>query len=347
MRRPSFHQLQTLGIHLHTPGGIPPRAWVSQADMDALAHDAALVTVPNAAVPAELLAYYDPRIIDIVTRPRKAREVFGEVQKGDWTTSHAKFKINELTGSTQPYSDYGQSGLAGVNYNWLTRQQYVFQTLIEYGDLEEAVSSAAKIQLAADKQRAAAHVLDIDSNLFYLLGVAGLEIYGILNSPDLPAAIAPINVGSGGPTILEWSDKNTQQIYNDVLALFEQLVSQADGWIDQSSPLTLVLSPAAAVFLGKATDYNVSVQDMLDKFFSNLKIVTLPEMVTDLAGHSMMLIAGEMAGNPVAELAYSDKLRAGRVIPDVSSFRQKWTSTTYGCILYYPFAVATMNGIIS
>ncbi|MDR2075636.1 MAG: DUF2184 domain-containing protein [Desulfovibrio sp.] len=344
-KRPSFADLQRLGFHFHVPGGIPPRGWIDPREIEILAQDAALVTIPNSAVPAELLAYYDPRAIDVVTRPRKAREIFSEVQKGDWTTPYAKFRVNELTGSTQPYADYGQSRTSGVNYNWLTRQQYVFQTLIEYGDLEEAVSAAARIQLAADKQRAAAHAIDEDANLFYLLGVSGMEIYGILNNPDLLPAIAPINVGSGTP-VLEWTGKNTQQIYNDVLALFEQLTIQGDGWIDQSTPLTLVISPAASVFLGRATDYNVSVQDMLGKFFKSLKIVTLPELADETSGQSMLLIADSMAGNPVGELAYSDKIRAGRIVPDVSSFRQKWTSTTYGAIIYYPFAVATMTGIL-
>lgn len=343
MKRISFNELQAYGIRLAVPGATPPRGWIENGNIAMLANDAALVTIPNTAIPAELTAYYDPRIIDVVTRPRKAREIFNEVQKGDWTTSHAKFRMNELTGSTQPYTDFGQSRTSNVNYNWITRQQYVFQTLIEYGDFEEAVSAVAKIQLAADKQRAAAHVIDVDSNLFYLLGVAGMDIFGILNAPNMSAAISPLPSGTGGSVL--WADKDTQQIYNDILALHEQLVSQGDGWIDQSSALTLVVSPAAAVWLGRATNFNVSVMDMLNKYFSNLKLVTLPELADDTSGELLLLIANEMSGNPTGELGFSDKIRAGRVVPDVSSFRQKWSSTTYGAIIYYPFAVASMRGI--
>lgn len=343
MKRISFNELQAYGIRLAVPGATPPRGWIENGNIAMLANDAALVTIPNTAIPAELTAYYDPRIIDVVTRTRKAREIFNEVQKGDWTTSHAKFRMNELTGSTQPYTDFGQSRTSNVNYNWITRQQYVFQTLIEYGDFEEAVSAVAKIQLAADKQRAAAHVIDVDSNLFYLLGVAGMDIFGILNAPNMSAAISPLPSGTGGSVL--WSAKDTQKIYNDILALHEQLVTQGDGWIDQSSALTLVVSPSAAVALGKATDYNVSVMDMLNKYFSNLKLVTLPELADDTSGELLLLIANEMSGNPTGELGFSDKIRAGRVVPDVSSFRQKWSSTTYGAIIYYPFAVASMRGI--
>ena len=83
MKRPSFNELRNYGFHLGVPNGVAPRAWVEGGNVAMLANDAQIVTVPNAAIPAELTAYYDPRIIDIVTRPRKAREIFGEVQKGD------------------------------------------------------------------------------------------------------------------------------------------------------------------------------------------------------------------------------------------------------------------------
>ena len=343
MKRPSFNDLQAIGFHLRTPGGMAPRGWIEPGAMDMLAKDAALVTIPNAAVPAELLAYYDPRIIDIVTWPRKAREIAGEVQKGDWTTPYAKFRVNELTGSTQPYSDFGDSRTSGVNYNWIPREQYVFQTLIQYGDFEEAASAAAKIQYSADKQRAAAYVIDVDANLFYLVGVQGRDIYGLLNEPNLYPAIAPLPSGAGGSVL--WADKSTQQIYEDVLYLFAELVTQGDGWIDRDTSLTLAISPAAAVQFGKATDYNVSVYEMLGKYFKALKIVTLPELADDSSGQMIRLSADDLAGNPTEELAYSDKIRAGRIVPEVSSFKQKWTSTTYGAIIYYPQAVATMRGI--
>lgn len=342
-KRPNFNELRGYGFHLGVPNGVAPRGWIENGNAGMLANDAALVTAPNTTVPAELTAYYDPRIIDIVTRPLKSREIFNEVQKGDWTTSYAQFRMNELTGSTQPYSDFGQSRTSGVNYNWVTRQQYVFQTLIEYGDYEEAVSGAAKIQLAADKQRAAAHVIDVDSNLFYLLGVAGRDIYGILNSPNLTAAISPLPSGTGGSVL--WAQKTPQQIYDDILALFTTLVDQGQGWIDRDTSLTFVVSPGAAVLLGKTNEYGYSVLKMLNDYFRNLKIVTLPEMSDDTSGESIIIIADEMSGNPTGELGFSDKIRAGRIIPDVSSFRQKWTSTTYGAIVYYPFAIATMRGI--
>ena len=306
-------------------------------------HQGELITTPNTTVPAEFLAYIDPMVIEIMTAPRRAREIFNEEKKGDWTTPYAKWRVDEITGSTQPYSDYANGTTSGVNSEWQTRPQYVFQTSITYGDMEVAMSSAAKVNLAAAKQRAAARVIDIDANKFYLLGVRGREIYGILNDPNLPASITAAATGAGSST--KWADKTTQQIYNDILALFAQLTEQSSGLIDKDTPLKLILSPEMSVRLGAATDFNVSVLDMLKKYFSSIQIVTVPELHSATAGETVMLIAPEVAGQKTGLLAFGEKIRAGRIVPDLSSFRQKYTGTTYGGIVLQPYAFASMTGM--
>lgn len=319
------------------------RMWLSPENRARIAEDAALVTTPNTTVPAELLAYIDPMVIEIMTAPRRAREIFGEEKKGDWTTPYAKWRVDEMTGRTEPYSDYANGTTSGVNSEWQTRPQYIFQTSITYGDLEVAMSSAAKVNLAASKQRAAANVIDIDQNRFYLLGVAGKEIYGILNDPNLPDAITAGATGTGSST--KWADKTTTQIYNDILALFAELSRQSSGLIDRDTPLKLCLSPEMAVRLGAATDFNVSVLDMLTRYFSNISIVTVPELHSMTAGETVFLIAPEVNGQKSGLLAFGEKIRALRVIPDMSSFRQKYVGTTYGGIVLMPFAFAQMTGM--
>ena len=317
--------------------------WATPENRARIAQDAALITTPNTTVPAELLAYIDPMVIEILTAPRRAREIFGEEKKGDWTTPYMKWRVDEMTGKTEPYSDYANGTTSGVNSEWQTRVQYVFQTSITYGDFEVDMSSTAKVNLAASKQRAAANVIDIDQNRFYLLGVAGKEIYGILNDPNLPAAITAGATGTGGST--KWADKTTVQIYNDVLALFAQLSEQSSGLIDKDTPLKLCLSPELAVRLGAATDFNVSVLDMLKRYFTRIDIVTVPELHSMTAGETMFLIAPEVNGQRSGTLAFGEKMRAGRVVPDLSSFRQKFVGTTYGGIVLMPFAFAQMTGM--
>jgi len=36
---------------------------------------------------------------------------------------------------------------------------------------------------------------------------------------------------------------------------------------------------------------------------------------------------------------------AGRIIPDMSSYRQKYVATTYGGVVLQPYAIASMTGI--
>lgn len=340
----SFREAAAYGFHF--PGA---RAWLDTdsrgniTNARQLAQDAALITSPNATVPAEFLAYIDPQVIEILTAPRRAREIFAEEKRGDWTTPYFKWALSEHVGSTQPYSDYANGTTSDINVEWATRQQYVFQTSITYGDYELAMSGEAKINLAAEKQRAAATVLDIDANRFYLLGVDGREIYGLLNDPNLPAAITAAPVGTGGSPL--WSTKNTQQIYDDVRMLFAELVRQSRGNITQDMPLKLVLSPEMSVSLGAATDFNISAYDMMMKFFRNLTIVTLPELSSPTAGETMLMIADKVQSVATGFLGYGDKMRAGRIVPDLSSFSQKFVGTTYGGIYRRPFAVAQMTGI--
>lgn len=319
------------------------RQWMNKANMAGMAHDAALITTPNTTVPAELLAFIDPMVIEILTAPRNAREIFPEMKKGDWMTPYAKWRMDEFTGTTQPYSDYANGTTSGVNSEWAVRQQYVFQTSVTYGDLEVAMSSVAKINLASAKQRAAATQLDIDSNKFALLGVAGREVYGILNDPNLPEAVTAAPVGTGSSTY--WADKTTQQIFNDIRALYAELANNSKGLISPTSPMKLCLSPAMSVYLGNATDFNVTVQDMVSKFMPNCKIVIVPELSSVTAGETALLVADEVNGQPVGYIGYGEKMRAGRIIPDMSSFRQKFVASTYGGVVLQPFAIASMVGL--
>lgn len=312
----------------------------NDADIERLAYDAAMVTEPNSGVPVEFTSYLDPRVIEILTGPRNSREIFAEVKKGDWTTSYARFEVDEITGAVEAYTDYGNAGMADVNPTYPVRQQYVFQTNIRYGDRELDYAAKARLQLAARKQRAAATTIDIAQNKYNLLGVKNMEIYGLLNEPNRPAAITP-GTGGGGNT---WKLKTTKEIYADYLLLFQNLAKNSLGHIRNDSDLILVTSPSSAVELGKATDYNVSVMDMIKRYTPNIKFAQLPELENS-SGSTVLLICRSINGEPTGEFGFSEKMRAMRLVPETSSFKQKFVGTSYGCILYRPFAVATMTGV--
>lgn len=338
MPKPSFQQAAALGFVF--PGA---REWIDN-NVARLAQDAALVTTANTTVPVEFTAYIDPLVVEILTAPLNARQVFNEEKKGDWTTSYDKWRSDEIVGQSEPYSDFANGTTSGINSQWMAREQYRFQTSISYGDLEVDLSATAKINLAASKQRSAATILDIDSNKFYLLGVEGHEIYGILNDPNLPASIVAAANGEGSST--KWSTKTTRQIYEDILSLFQRLAKQSQGRITNRDALKLCVSPEMNVMLGRATDFNVSVLTMLQSYFTGaFEIVVLPELASITASETVFMIAPEVAGTPTGVLAFGEKIRAGRLIPAESSFRQKFVATTYGGIVLQPFAFASMTGM--
>ena len=323
--------------------GSPIRGILANDSIDQLANDAAMVTAANSGVPVEFTSYIDPMVIPILTATRGAREIFGEAKKGDWTTSYARFQTSEITGEVEAYTDYGQGGASDVNPTFPVRTQYIYQTNIRYGDREVDVASRARLQLAADKQRAAATVIDIASNKFALYGVAGLEIYGLLNDPNLPAAVSPLPNAGTKKTL--WAEKSTKEIYEDVLYLFGKMADRGAGHIDANTELVLATSPATQVQLGKATDFNISARQMLETYFPKIRFVALPELATATGGTSILLVAPTIEGLPTAQIGFSEKFRAMRLIPESSSFHQKFVGSSYGTIIYRPFAIGKMTGV--
>ncbi len=322
--------------------GSPIRGILANDSIDQLANDAAMVTAANSGVPVEFTSYIDPMVIPILTATRGAREIFGEAKKGDWTTSYARFQTSEITGEVEAYTDYGQGGASDVNPTFPVRTQYIYQTNIRYGDREVDVASRARLQLAADKQRAAATVIDIASNKFALYGVAGLEIYGLLNDPNKPEAVS--SVPNADEKTL-WAEKSTKEIYEDVLYLFGKMADRGAGHIDANTELVLATSPATQVQLGKATDFNISARQMLETYFPRIRFVALPELATETGGTSILLVAPTIEGLPTAQIGFSEKFRAMRLIPESSSFHQKFVGSSYGTIIYRPFAIGTMTGV--
>lgn len=322
--------------------GAPIRGILANDSIDQLANDAAMVTAANSGVPVEFTSYIDPMVIPILTATHGAREIFGEAKKGDWTTSYARFQTSEITGEVEAYTDYGQGGASDVNPTFPVRTQYIYQTNIRYGDREVDVASRARLQLAADKQRAAATVIDIASNKFALYGVAGLEIYGLLNDPNLPDSLAPLPNAADKTA---WDEKSTKEIYEDVLYLFSKMADRGAGHIDANTELVLATSPATQVQLGKATDFNISARQMLETYFPKIRFVALPELATATSGNSILLVAPTIEGLPTAQIGFSEKFRAMRLIPESSSFHQKFVGSSYGTIIYRPFAIGKMTGV--
>jgi hypothetical protein len=308
-----------------------------------LAMDAqpALVTVSSAGIPAYLANFIDPNVIEVLTAPMKAAVILGEAQKGDWVTATATFPVIEYTGETSSYGDYNENGSVGANANFPQRQSYHYQTMTQWGEKELAEAGLAKLDWVSRLNIASVLILNKYQNLSYFFGVSGLQNYGLLNDPLLPAAITPATKIAGG---VLWSAATAGEVYQDVLNLFKQLQTQSGGLLTMDSPMVMALSPTAAVNLNKVSAFNVNARTTIKENFPNLRIETAPEYST-VSGELVQMIVESLEGQKTATTAFTEKLRAHPVIMLTSSFKQKKSQGTWGTIIYRPFLVGQMLGV--
>lgn len=301
----------------------------------ALAMDAqpGLTTVGNSGIPAWMLNYVDPQLIEIILQPTKAAEVFGEMKKGDWTTETATFMTVEPTGEVSSYGDYNNNGVSGVNVNFPQRQSYHYQVFTRWGEREVARAGEAKIDYVARVNEASVNALNRFQNKTYLFGVKGLQNYGVLNDPSLPASTAAAKT---------WANSTGEEVYESIRKLFQTLLKQTGGKIDMNTPLLLVCSPTASVDLTKTNQYNVNVIDQLKKNFPNLRVETIPEY-SAASGETVQLIVEELDGQRTLDCAFTEKMRAHNMVLAASSIKQKKSQGTWGAIIYRPFCIATMT----
>lgn len=301
----------------------------------ALAMDAqpGLTTVGNSGIPAWMLNYVDPQLIEIILQPTKAAEVFGEMKKGDWTTETATFMTVEPTGEVSSYGDYNNNGVSGVNVNFPQRQSYHYQVFTRWGEREVARAGEAKIDYVARVNEASVNALNRFQNKTYLFGVKGLQNYGVLNDPSLPVSTVAAKT---------WANSTGEEVYESIRKLFQTLLKQTGGKIDMNTPLLLVCSPTASVDLTKTNQYNVNVIDQLKKNFPNLRIETIPEY-SAASGETVQLIVEELDGQRTLDCAFTEKMRAHNMVLEASSIKQKKSQGTWGTIIYRPFCIATMT----
>lgn len=301
-----------------------------------------LVTVSNAGIPAYLSNYLDPEMIRVLVTPMKAAEILGETKKGDWTTQTAQFPIVESTGEVSSYGDWNENGSSNQNVNWVPRQSYLFQTITQWGELELERAGLAKIDYASNLNVASALTLAKFMNKSYFLGIANLDNYGLLNDPSLSTPITPAANGTGSGTT--WATKTSDELYVDIVALYTQLQTQLRGLIQRDAKMVLAMSPEIETNLTKTNQYNVNVSDLLKKNFPNMRIISAVEYDTT-GGQLVQMIAEEVEGQKTGYCAFNEKMRAHPVKVDLSSYKQKKTSGTFGAIIRMPIAIAGLLGV--
>lgn len=337
-------ELRARGIELGDFRGYVPTQLAHDINL-AMDAQPGLITVSNAGIPAFLANYMDPEVIRVLVSPMKAVEIVGEAKKGDWTTLTAQFQVVESTGEVSSYGDYSNNGQSSANINWVSRQSYHFQTVTRWGEREMEMAGEAKIDFAQNLNIASALTINKAANKIAFFGVAGLQNYGLLNDPSLPAGITPAATGTGSGTA--WSTKDGSAVYGDIVLLYQQAVLQLKGQLERDAAMTLALSPESEVNLTKTNQYNVNVYDQLKKNFPNLKVVSAVEYSAAGTGSTelMQLIVDAIDGQKTAFVGFTEKMRAHPVKVELSNFAQKKSAGSWGSIIRRPVAISSMYGI--
>jgi hypothetical protein len=309
-----------------------------------------LVTNANSGIPAMLSTYIDPKLIEILVAPMKAAEAAGgEKKTGDWTTMTAMFPVIESTGEATSYGDYSESGSTGANFQFPQRQSYHYQTVTQWGERELANAGLAKIDWASRLNIASALTLNKYQNKTYLFGVSGLQNYGMLNDPALPADIVPnTKTATGTAWILPNGTINATnlEILQDVQKMFFNLQARNQGLIDVTTPMKLIMSPQSSVAMTVAngTVTTVTAWDLISKAFPNLTLHTVPEYST-ASGEKVQMLVEEFEGQRTLDCSFTEKMRAHPIIQAMSSFKQKKSAGTWGAIWYRPTFCESMLGV--
>ena len=353
-----FEKAKAKGISSYSAVGFMPYSEDANGRMivdldvaaDKLAEDADLITTPNVGVPSALTTYIDPGVVEILFSAMNSTKMFPEHKKGSWTDTSFQFAVEEYTGAVSAYSDFANSVTAGVNNEFVERGNFLFQSVIKYGELEEATAARAKLSIASQKQRAASYIIANAHNKFNLYGVAGRNIYGMLNDPNLNSAETPNVVTIGGNNYTTWANKLqydagniANHVFNDISKLFGALSATNGGNIDQNTKMRLGISNTINNYLSIPNTYGRTAQAMLKANYPNMEIVLIPELSAG-GTNTLYLEVPELMGTPTAEFSYSEKMSFGRIVPGLSSYEQKVKAGTSGFILKRPSLIARMTG---
>jgi len=305
-----------------------------------------LVSTPNAGIPAFFTQLVDPEVVRILQAPNKGAEILGEQKKGTWVDQTIFIPVVENTGEVSTYGDFNTLGRSDVNEEWEQRQSYLFQTIIEYGDLEVERAGAAKLELVSEKQQSAAKTLDKFLDLTYHFGISGFNNFGLINDPSLSTPLQPVTKSKGG---LKWVvsgaiNASAEEIYADFQTLFTQLATVSNGYITAESPMTLVYPNQVASALTATNLYGITIRAYIKESFPNVEYVSDPRY-NAVSGNTVQLIAKEFDGKKTGYCAFNEKSRDHALVRSLSSYAQKKTAGTWGAIIRYPLAISSMFGV--
>jgi len=303
-------------------------------------------------VPAHLTLVNLGKVIEQLLPTRRYTEIGEPLQYGGFETNTAELITVSPNGQVEPYADYSGTQMSDVNATFPTRDVFRGQTNIQYGELEVATMSTAKLDIVSKKQYAAAMNIAIAQNKLFFFGnltSGGAFInhnFGLLNDPGLNAAVPVTNGGSGSPSWIVKAGTATgaQDIANDVIVTaYAALQAQMGGNVSLDDEFYLCCSTAAAAYLNNTNSFGNNATRIIEMTMPKIKFIFAPEYATI---QSFQLILAKAIGeNPVKDM-FSYKVKGhGVTKTSPTSFSEKWSFGSFGAGILQYAPIVTCSGI--
>ena len=237
--------------------------------MDAVQGD---VTTPSIPGLIQFLQFWMPGQVYVMTADRAADRLMGIMTQGEFRDEQIVQEMLEPIGYPRPYEDDTNMPLADYNIVYPYRTVVRMELGMRVGILEEERAAAIRVNSQQSKREAVGENLEVTRNLigFFGFNSGANNTYGFLNEPGLLPVNEFPNGATGSP---EWSSKTFLEIQQDLLLMFNQLLTQTKGQVDAMQVDTILAVPQNAwTYLGRTSDFGISVRQWLKETYPKCRV---------------------------------------------------------------------------
>ena len=245
--------------------------------------------VTNGFLPAEAVQSWLPGTVRAMTTPIDIDFIAGITTVGKWEDEEILVRTEEDFGKAEIYGDNTNIPLAEVNPGIERRHVVRFEQGFQVGKLEGMRLDAAGFNAADSKRRAANKSLDVSRNAIGWNGLAGTTTYGLLNDPNLSAAVA---AGTA------WSAATFAQLVTEFTAMRGALETQMGTALRDDAAFLLVLPTGYRGYLNVYnTGGNLSFGQWLRENYPNTRIEYAANLKAASSGKDLAYLIVENVGD--------------------------------------------------
>jgi len=308
---------------------------------------------PSNGTPVQFLQAWLPDFVKVLTAARKIDELVGITTIGNWYDKEVVQGVVEEYGIARPYSDISDIPLTETNTNFEVRDIVSFEQGCTITLREENRASAMRFDVGAAKRQAANRSLEIARNTIGFNGYGGgqIRVWGLLNDPNLPAAITLPN-GSAGTSANSWATKSFQDIVNDIQIAMAALQTQSSDLVNpESVNVTIGVPTSKYQYLATLnTQGNMSVRDWITRTYPKARVVSAPEFQQASGNRDILYVFAEN----ISSADTADSATILQLVPTrfmtvgiekcVKGITEDYLNAVAGVMVRYPFAVVRAIG---